>query len=48
MPETEGATIPANDYINALAVCEREVNVLFIGGLSDGAVDGFLAKATDF
>ena len=40
----EGNTnIPANDRINALAVCE-DVNVVYGGGLADNAVDGFITK----
>jgi photosystem II stability/assembly factor-like uncharacterized protein len=39
----EGNTaIPANDKINALAVCEDNVNLVWGGGLGDNATDGFL------
>jgi photosystem II stability/assembly factor-like uncharacterized protein len=47
MPESTSLSIPAADYINELAVCSREVNKLFGGGLADNAADGFLFKATD-
>lgn len=43
MPEGTGS-IPANDYVKSLAVCD-DPNVVVGGGLGDNAVDGFLFKA---
>lgn len=43
MPESTGS-IPTNDYVKALAVCD-DPNIVFGGGLGDNAVDGFLVKA---
>ena len=39
-------TIPANDRVNMLAPCEADVNIVFGGGLGDGAADGFLVKGS--
>lgn len=44
LPEGTGS-IPANDKINALAVCDN-VNLVFGGGLADDAADGIILKAT--
>lgn len=43
LPEAQGLTIPANDRVNALAVCE-DVNICLGGGLGDNGTDGFLVK----
>ena len=40
------SSLPANDHINSLAVCEREANVLYAGGLGDDAADGIILKGT--
>jgi photosystem II stability/assembly factor-like uncharacterized protein len=45
MPEGNGS-VPAGDKFNSLAVCQREVNVLFAGGLADNAMDGILIKGS--
>lgn len=37
-------TFPANDRINAIAVTEEEVNVIYGGGLEDNGTDGFVFK----
>lgn len=42
LPEGSGS-IPANDYVASLAVCD-DPNVVYGGGLGDNAVDGFLVK----
>lgn len=42
LPEGTG-TIPANDFVAALAVCE-DPNIFFGGGLADNATDGFIVK----
>jgi hypothetical protein len=44
MPETPGGTTPANDKINDMAVCEKEANMLYMGGLADNAGDGIIIK----
>jgi len=44
LPEGTG-TIPANDQINALAVCD-DPNMVVGGGLGDDGADGFLVKAS--
>lgn len=41
-PESASQTLPAFDYINDIAVCDKEVNILFAGGLADNAADGKL------
>lgn len=41
-PETTG-NIPANDRINALAVC-HDANVIYGAGLADNGTDGFVVK----
>lgn len=43
-PEDPTKTIPANDYVAKLAVCEMEPNVVFGGGLASDGADGFLVK----
>ena len=43
LPEGAGS-IPNNDYVKSLAVC-NEPNIVYGGGLGDNAVDGFLVKA---
>ena len=41
----EGNTsVPTADKFNALAVCSYDVNLVFAGGLNDGAVDGIIVK----
>ena len=47
MPEGSNQAIPANAGFNDLAVCEKEVNKLFVGGLATGAIDGILLKGFD-
>lgn len=42
LPEGTGS-IPANDYISQLAVCD-DPNILFAGGLADDASDGIVLK----
>lgn len=42
LPEGSGS-IPANDYVSSLAVCD-DPNIVFGGGLGDNATDGFLVK----
>ncbi len=37
-------TIPANDRINAIAVCEEDVSLVYGGGLADDASDGIVVK----
>lgn len=39
-------TIPANDRIRALAVCESDPNVIFGAGLAGNAVDGIIVKGS--
>lgn len=38
------SSLPANDRINSLAVCKRDVNTVFGGGLADNAADGIVLK----
>ena len=45
MPEAAGFSIPANDYVAALAACTEEANLVYGGGLADNWTDGFLVKA---
>lgn len=47
LPEQRGQNIPANDYITDMDGCQKEVNILFAGGLSDGGSDGILLKVSD-
>jgi hypothetical protein len=37
------ATMPGNDRINSVAICE-DPNIFFAGGLGDNATDGFIVK----
>ena len=45
LPEKAGS-IPSNDKINSLAVCYREANVVYAGGLADNAADGIIIKGS--
>jgi photosystem II stability/assembly factor-like uncharacterized protein len=45
-PDNTG-TVPVNDKINSLAVCYRQANRVFAGGLADNAADGILIKGTN-
>lgn len=40
------SSLPTNDRINSLAVCQKEVNTLFAGGLAANAADGILLKGS--
>lgn len=42
MPEGSGS-IPVNDYVSRLAVCD-DPNIVFGAGLGDNAVDGYIVK----
>lgn len=43
----EGSSnIPTNVHLNSLAVCIREPNVVYAGGLATGAADGILIKGS--
>lgn len=44
LPEGTG-TIPANDYVSALAVCE-DANIIYGAGLADNGIDGFIVKGS--
>lgn len=37
-------SLPANDSINEIAICESNPNVVYAGGLADNGTDGFMAK----
>lgn len=39
-------TLPANNKINSLAVCKKDVNTLYAGGLASGGADGILLKGS--
>lgn len=39
-------TMPASDRLNSLALCQREVNVVYAAGLADNAADGIIVKGT--
>ncbi|MHC4748305.1 MAG: WD40/YVTN/BNR-like repeat-containing protein [Planctomycetota bacterium] len=41
LPEASG-TLPANDYVGALAACENDANKVVGVGLADDATDGFV------
>jgi len=41
-PESSSQTLPTLDYVNDIALCNKEVNVLLAGGLADNAADGKL------
>jgi hypothetical protein len=47
VPEAAGLSIPTADYFNDLAVCEKEPNKIFAGGLADNGADGILVKGSD-
>jgi hypothetical protein len=47
VPEAAGLSIPANDYLLDAAVCDKEPNKLFAGGLADNGSDGILIKGSD-
>ncbi len=47
VPESASLSLPAADYVNDMAVCQKEVNKLFAGGLADNGSDGFLWKGSD-
>jgi len=40
------ASIPANDSINEIAVCEYNANTIYAGGLADDASDGIIVKGS--
>lgn len=40
------SSLPANDKINSLAVCKKDVNTVYGAGLADNAADGILVKGT--
>jgi hypothetical protein len=40
-------SLPASDYLTCLALCMKEVNKVFMGGLADNAADGIIIKGTD-
>ena len=44
---TEIKFIPDADYILDMAVCQKEVNKLFAGGLGDNGSDGVIIKGSD-
>lgn len=46
LPEGAG-TLPANDYVGALAVCAGDANFVVGAGLADDASDGFLVVGSD-
>jgi photosystem II stability/assembly factor-like uncharacterized protein len=45
MPEGAG-TLPLADIINSLAVCYKEANTVFAGGLADNGADGIIIKGS--
>lgn len=47
IPEASGATIPANDRINALASCLYDVNFIVGVGLGDNGTDGIIVVGVD-
>lgn len=47
VPEAVGQSIPTIDYINDMAVCADEPNILFAGGLADNGGDGVILKGHD-
>lgn len=47
VPEAAGGTIPTADYFNDIAVCDKEPNKAFFGGLAGNASDGILVKGSD-
>lgn len=46
-PEASNQSVPTADGFNDLAVCEKEVNIVFAGGLADNASDGILVFGHD-
>lgn len=40
------STLPTNDKINSLALCKKDVNTVYAGGLGADAADGILLKGT--
>ena len=46
-PESSSHNLPAFDYANDIAYCQKEVNKAFIGGLADNGGDGILIKSGD-
>lgn len=44
LPEGAGS-IPTNDYIGSIGVCEEDPNVFYAGGLAGNAIDGIVVKA---
>ena len=47
VPESASQSIPDADYILDMAVCQKEVNKLFAGGLADNGSDGVIIKGSD-
>jgi hypothetical protein len=45
MPEGN-TSVPVSDKIDSLAICQREVNTIYAGGLADNAADGILVKGS--
>lgn len=45
-PESSRGRMPSNKGINSLAVCIKEVNVVYGGGLSSTTGDGFIVKGS--
>ncbi len=41
VPERAGATLPANDQVNALVACRYDVNFVVGVGLADDGADGY-------
>lgn len=46
-PERTGATLPANDRVNALVACKYDVNLVVGVGLADDGSDGFVVVGQD-
>lgn len=40
------SSLPANDALNDLAVCENETNIIYAGGLADDGGDGIIIKGS--
>ena len=47
VPESASQALPVADNINDMAVCQKEVNKLFAGGLGGNAIDGIIIKGSD-
>jgi hypothetical protein len=45
LPEAPGSSMPENDKIGALGVCDEDPNLVFGGGLGANGTDGILVKA---